>query len=69
MNATEVEPRAAIGNKHVVRAAFAEKLLASLKVVEQHAACGWMEGHETGSTELGSPDPEHALLKINITEL
>ena len=60
MNATEIEPRATIGNEHIVRAALAEKLTSSLKVVEQHAACGWMERHEAGSTELGRPDCEHA---------
>src|SRR5207245_11204037 len=68
MNATDVEPRATIGNEHVVRAARAEKLFAPLKVVDQHGACGWMEGHEAGSTELGSPDREHALLEIDILE-
>ena len=69
MDATEVEPRATIGNEYVVCAAFAKILFASFKVVEQYAACGWMEGHEPGSTELGSPDREDALLKINIIEL
>ena len=69
MNATDVEPRATIGNEHVVRGARAEKLFAPLKVVDQHGACGWMEGHEAGSTELGSPDREHALLEIDIIEL
>ena len=69
MNATDVEPRAPIGNEHVVRAARAEKLFASQKVVDQHSACGWMEGHKAGSTELGSSDREHALLDIDIIEL
>ena len=69
MNATDVEPRATIRNEHVVRAARAEKLFASQKVVDEHSACGWMEGHKAGSTELGSPDREHALLDIDIIEL
>lgn len=69
MNATHVEPRAAIGNENIVRAAGAEKLFASLKVADQHGTCRWMEGHETSSTELGRPDREHAFLEINIIEL
>ena len=69
MNPSEVEPRATIGNEYVFRAAFAEILFAALKVAEQHATCGRMEGHEAGAPELGSPDREHTLLKINITEL
>lgn len=69
MNATDVEPCAAIGNEHVVGRAFAEKLFASPKVLDQHETCGWMKGHETSSTELGRPDREHTLLNINIIEL
>ena len=69
MNATDVEPRATIGNEHAVCAARAEELFAALKVVDEHGACGWMEGHETESAELGSPDREHALLEIDIIEL
>jgi hypothetical protein len=69
MNATDVEPRAPIGNEHVVRAARAEKLFASQKVADQHSACGWMEGHKARSTELGSSDREHGLLDIDIIEL
>ena len=69
MNAAEVEPRATIGNEHIIGRAVAEELFASLKVVDQHSACGWMEGYETSSTELGRPDGEHSLLNINITEL
>jgi hypothetical protein len=69
MNATDVEPRATIRNEHVVRAARAEELFAALKIVDEHGACGWMERHETESTELGSPDCERALLEIDIIEL
>jgi hypothetical protein len=69
VNAAEVEPRATIGNEHIVGGAVAEKLFASLKVVDQYGACGWMEGHETSSTELCRPDGEHSLLNINIIEL
>jgi len=56
MNTSDVEPRATIGDEHVDRAALVDELLASLKVVDQYGSCGWMEGHETGSTELGRPD-------------
>src|SRR5260370_27967045 len=69
MNATEVEPRAAMRNEHVVRAGRGEELFAALKVVDEYGACGWMEGHKTESAELGSPDCEHALLEIDIIEL
>ena len=69
MNATDVEPCATTGNEHVVRAARAEELFAALKVVDEHGACGWMEGDKTESAELGSPDCEHALLEIDIIEL
>jgi hypothetical protein len=69
MNTADVEPRSTIGNEHIVGRSVAEKLFASLKVVYQHGACGWMEGHETRSTELGRPDGEHSLLNINIIEL
>src|SRR6516225_4799695 len=69
MNAADVEPRATIGNEHVIGMAFAEKLFTPFKVVEQHGACGWMEGHETGSPKFGSPDHERALLDIKIVEL
>src|SRR5215468_1275957 len=69
MNATDVEPRSTIGNEHIIRGTCAEKLFTSLKVVDQHNACGRMERHETGSTELGGLDREHALLDIDIVEL
>ena len=68
MNAIHVEPRATIGNEHVVRAARAEKLFTS-KVVDQHGACGLDGGARTESAEFGNPDREHALLGIDIIEL
>lgn len=43
--------------------------MASLQVIDEYGACGGMQRHESGASELGGPDRENALIGIDILEL
>src|SRR5438552_18845964 len=69
MNAADIQARTAVEHEHVPAAALAHKLLATPNIVSQHGTGRRMKRHQTGSTELGSSDRQHALLEIDVVEL